>query len=194
MGWDGSIPTNFKNGRVDKKAELDSRYTWENDTEKCSVKKSKMVGSEYYAAIEYHNFEKSIYEVIGLVALTRMSDGYLMAKTMEETVGPCYYDCPTDILDLLTPTENEYALKWRKKCRENAIRPKLTDLKAGTIITFVSPFDTKHNRKGDIVQLEKRSQSNHKRKSYKWIHLGQFAYWPAKMIPTEFVILKEGSK
>ena len=193
MGWDGSIPTNFKNGRVDKKAELDSRYTWEDNTTKCSVKKSKMVGSEYYAAIEYQNIKKGIKKIIGIVALTRMSDGYLMVKTMEETVGPYYYNCPVDILDLLTPTENEYALKWRRECRKNATKPKISVLEEGSIIAFTVPCDTKYNHKGDVVRLEKRSRNNNKRKSYKWIQLDHFCYWPTKMIPREFTVIKDGA-
>ncbi|MDD2462444.1 MAG: hypothetical protein PHI97_00440 [Desulfobulbus sp.] len=37
-------------------------------------------------------------------------------KEMDETMGPGYYDCPRKILDLLTPTDNENSVEWRKKC------------------------------------------------------------------------------
>ena len=36
----------------------------------------------------------------------------------EVAMGPYYYDCPKGILDLLTPTDNECANDWRRKCRE----------------------------------------------------------------------------
>jgi len=37
-------------------------------------------------------------------------------KDMDEGCGPCECDCPEKILKLLTPTTNEYALKWREAC------------------------------------------------------------------------------
>ena len=45
-------------------------------------------------------------------------------KDMEESEGPYYYNCPERILKLLTPTSNEYALRWRKKCWERIERCK----------------------------------------------------------------------
>jgi len=40
-------------------------------------------------------------------------------KDMDEGMGPYDTKCPAAILDLLTPTTNEYALKWREACRRN---------------------------------------------------------------------------
>ena len=40
-------------------------------------------------------------------------------KDMDETMGPYEAECPARILDKLTPTDHEYALQWRAKCREN---------------------------------------------------------------------------
>ena len=37
-------------------------------------------------------------------------------------MGPCETDCPASILDLLTPTDKEYALDWRARCRANLER------------------------------------------------------------------------
>ncbi len=37
-------------------------------------------------------------------------------------MGPCEAECPARILDLLTPTDKEYALDWRKRCRANLER------------------------------------------------------------------------
>jgi len=56
---------------------------------------------------------------------------------MTETMGPREAECPAAILDLLTPTQSEYALDWRRRCREftawRASRPKLRD---GDRLTF----------------------------------------------------------
>lgn len=36
---------------------------------------------------------------------------------MDETVGPRIDNCPEHILDLLTPTDQEWANEWRQRCR-----------------------------------------------------------------------------
>jgi hypothetical protein len=36
---------------------------------------------------------------------------------MDETCGPYEKKCPLSILNLLTPTDNEWANEWRKQCR-----------------------------------------------------------------------------
>lgn len=53
MGWDYTHATHYtKTGAIDRKAEIDELYTWQNDTRKAEVVRSAMVGSTYYAAIE----------------------------------------------------------------------------------------------------------------------------------------------
>lgn len=37
-------------------------------------------------------------------------------------MGPCESECPESILDLLTPTDNQYAIEWRGSCREYAAK------------------------------------------------------------------------
>lgn len=45
-------------------------------------------------------------------------DGYTFGyKDMDETVGPNIDRCPAKILDLLTPTDSDYANGWRERCR-----------------------------------------------------------------------------
>jgi len=62
-------------------------------------------------------------------------------KDMEESEGPCYYNCPERILKLLTPTTNEFALKWREKCweriKQRKARPKLCK---GDLVEFTQPI------------------------------------------------------
>jgi len=123
MGWDGvyngDLP--YRNGKVDRKAFLDKTFTWKNaEGHSCEVLKSSMVGAVYYAAVKNHAGD-----VFGIVALThgkvnRDDCCGLYYKVMDETMGPYYYDCPLSILDLLTPTQNHDAEKWRNACRERA--------------------------------------------------------------------------
>lgn len=59
---------------------------------------------------------RRVYAVVVLLYY-RNNDHYNFGyKEIDETMGLCYHDCPRKILDLLTPTGNEYALEWRKKC------------------------------------------------------------------------------
>jgi hypothetical protein len=48
---------------------------------------------------------------------------------MDETMGPVESRCPERILDLLTPTDSEYANEWRARCRAfhaaSKARPKI---------------------------------------------------------------------
>ena len=127
MGWDGTIPTHYKNGKVDKKAEVRSCFV-----DSIEIIKDTFVGSVYYGAAK--NVKTG--EVFAVVVPTRMQDGWFWTKMMDETVGPCECDCPKSILNLLTPTDCEWANEWREKCRTKADRPKLKDLAYGTIIRF----------------------------------------------------------
>ena len=49
MGWTEHQATYFKKGKIDRKAECDSIFTYNNW---CEVVKSSMVGSVYYGAIK----------------------------------------------------------------------------------------------------------------------------------------------
>jgi len=55
-------------------------------------------------------------------------------KDMDESMGPCKSECPERILNLLTPTDHEYALAWRQRCRDNIARKKSFRLSKDTVI------------------------------------------------------------
>ncbi|MFZ5650718.1 MAG: DUF6927 domain-containing protein [Bacillota bacterium] len=97
-------------------------------------------------------------EVIGVICLlcfkTRdplYNFGY---KDMEESMGPYQYDCPERILKLLTPTNDENALNWREKCRENIRKrksqPRLTE---GAVIEFAEPISFADGREEKMFQV-----------------------------------------
>lgn len=173
MGWTSYHATRYKNGKVDRKAECDNMFnsdmvSWDDDTivGKFEVLKSAMVGSTYYAAIKKTKFstetEPEFTKVFALVCLTSVNnnDYYNFAyKDMDESCGPFKYDCPKRILDLLDPTDYEYALNWRKACYENLAKKKspnsLSKLPVGTVIKVVMPFDTNYFKQGQEVILKK---------------------------------------
>ncbi|NHM25946.1 hypothetical protein G7K71_02755 [Desulfofundulus sp. TPOSR] len=91
-------------------------------------------------------------EVTAIVCLLRFvpnaPDGCNFGyKDMTENMHPYYYDCPERILKLLTPTDNESALRWREKCWENIrtrkARPRLVK---GAVIEFTEPITFRSGR------------------------------------------------
>ena len=104
---------------------LDAQFSYENAQVKSTVLKSALVKMRvYYAAVEHVVAETGAREVFAAVCLVdynlRDREGFIFGyKDMDETVGPCECDCPQSILDLLTPTDVEYAKEWRANCRKN---------------------------------------------------------------------------
>ena len=162
MGWLEYRADHYKNGKVDRKAEMDSKYNWEDESRKVEVLKSSMVGSTYYAAVKSFNKTNGYECVTAAICLTSTNnkDYFNFAyKGMDESMGPYRYDCPKGILDLLTPTESEYANEWRKACYENLAKKKnpntLNKLPVGTVIKVIMPFDTNYFKEGQEVKLKK---------------------------------------
>jgi len=112
---------------------------------------------EAYLAFEDLDRATGKREVFAVVCLLdyKPNDYYNFGyKDMEESEGPYYYNCPERILRLLTPTTNEYALKWRKKCWERIeslkSMPKLTQ---GDIIEFQKPMPFSDGTEQSRLQL-----------------------------------------
>lgn len=95
--------------------------------------------SVFYAAVR-DDLTGEVWAFVSLIIRTR---GYFnfTFKDMDETSGPAEAEAPAAILDLLTPTEHEYAIQWRARCRENiaakAARPKVAK---GDTVTFTHPL------------------------------------------------------
>lgn len=83
------------------------------------VLRSAIVGrTEYYAAVQIPNGD--VFAVICLLKYEpRAKDGRTFGyKDMDEACGPYVTRCPKQILVLLTPTTNQYALEWRERCKQ----------------------------------------------------------------------------
>ena len=158
MGWTSYEATYFKkNGDIDRKAECDA-YFMRDNADHYKVLKSSMKGTVYYAAVTtltkyigkdengksmYESIPEDKQEVWAAVFLTRTEEGrYFYYKDQDETAGPCEDHCPKCILDLLSNTDHELALDWRKRCRKNIQKSnklsKLDRLKNGSVIRFPS--------------------------------------------------------
>lgn len=130
MGWDYEFHAGHydASGRVDRRACLDEKLTWETKDAAGNVVKrvrpirSAMVGATYYAACRSEFTDGRPAEVWAAVALTdarrNPRDGTEWGyKLMDETEGPAQDRCPASILKLLTPTKYEWAQEWRQRCR-----------------------------------------------------------------------------
>ena len=146
MGWTTMHATHYKNGTVDRKAEIDA--IWNDDvSHKFQVLKSAIKGTTYYGAIKQTETNE-VFAVIFLTSIDMSEYFNFSYKDMDETYGPYHCDCPKGILDLLTPTDNEYALKWRENCYQNLKiaykRGMLSKLPIGTVIRFTDRNGTAH--------------------------------------------------
>lgn len=120
MGWIGMHAHHYRaDHTVDRKKECDSLFA-----EGCEIVKSQMVGSIYYAAVKVPQSQAhqvGIGNPYGVVVLTGTENGdgiNFYYKAVPENHGPNEARCPISILRLLGPTEDEWALKWRKRCED----------------------------------------------------------------------------
>ncbi len=137
MGWTSYQAIYYtRSGAVDRKAECDRIFTEDSKFGKWEVLKSSMHGSVYYAAVRRTRPDGESY-VFGAVCLTSVDRGEFYYKDMDESMGPGCYDCPVSILNMLSPTDNEWALAWRAACRERAKnKNRLGDLPVGSVIEY----------------------------------------------------------
>ncbi len=84
-----------------------------------SVKTSPKKG-EFYAAVEYADECRRV--VFALVVLFEHTKEGIAYKDMDENMGPYYYNCPAEVLEQLTPTDNENANEWRAKCLDRLLK------------------------------------------------------------------------
>ena len=205
MGWTGIHASYYKNGKVDRKAECDAMFLEGSCRGHYEILRSSMVGSVYYAAIRtlrrYIGEDadgNSLYEPIlmedqtiwGLVMLTRVDNkNYhnFYYKDMSEDMGPCYYDCPESILNLLSPTKCYNANEWRRRCCQVAEKKRrLNSVPVGKSISFRSRFNMMSGiKEGDEVILTKNKRYGSSR-TY-WFD-GRYR-WKSTYIPNSFDIL-----
>lgn len=163
MGWTSYQATHYdKRGNIDRKAECDSLMN--NSTHK--VLKSSIKGSIYYAALKYTedfiekypNYKDAVFAVVIITSVDNKDPYFNFSyKDMDESMGPCFYDCPLSILNLLTPTDSEFANQWRDTCRirNKKLKEGLSSMSIGSTIEITMPFDTISYAKGERVILTK---------------------------------------
>lgn len=149
MGW---LFMSSLDGHAGPRAYLDAQFTFDRPDRRVRVLRSALISMKtYYAAVERLKAGEPR-QVCAIVCLVKYNPrdrrgeifGY---KDMDEFMGPGEARCPATILDLLTPTDDAYALEWRRRCRDavarRAARPKL---KHGTTVVFEEPIAFRDGR------------------------------------------------
>ena len=147
MGW---LYMQSLEGHAGPRQYLDAQFTFERPDAISKVLRSALVGMRvYYAAVEQIRIASGEREVWALICLVRYNprdpEGYIFGyKDLTEQMGPCESECPTSILDLLTPTDRPYAQQWRARCYESAAARRARAAKpsprAGQVIVFDEPL------------------------------------------------------
>jgi len=150
MGW-LTMPRAAMGGHTTPKAYLDAQFTYE-----CAVTgKSDLAGYRvlasacpanrtWYGAVEQYDEAGRRVRVIAAICLVRWNprarDGHVFGyKDMDETAGPSEAACPQQILDLLTSTDDPYALDWRRRCHQR-LRLRARELPDNALIRFQEPM------------------------------------------------------
>jgi hypothetical protein len=114
----------------------------------------------FYAAVR----TISTGEVWALVVLMRWTRGRFnfAYKDLDETMGPAEADAPAAVLDALTPTDNEYALEWRQRCRANlarraAARQRQREVTAGVVIRTAAALQFENGLQARLFECVHRS-------------------------------------
>lgn len=166
MGW-LYMPRCSMAGHASPTAYLDDQFTYTLDQEDGSTRGLKVIASScpgnrvYYAAAQV--LENGIGgEIFAIVCLVRWNpndkEGMIFGyKDMDETMEPNEASCPEAILKLLTPTQNEHALDWRKRCLANLQR-RSRKLQDGDRIKLPAPMKFTDGHEGDEFIVEKRGR------------------------------------
>lgn len=165
MGW-LTMSRYHMGGHATPKAYLDAQFTYSRDVDGV-VKGLKLLASScpqnrtYYAAAQQmvDGVGGDVFAIVCKVMWNPRSKtgehfGY---KDMDESMGPCEDNCPAHILDLLTLTDKEHALDWRRRCRANLER-RARKIDDGDRIKLASPLTFTDGHVGEEFIVVKRGR------------------------------------
>ena len=194
MGWTSYPARYYRNCTVDRKAECDHEVNCANERYSWEVVQSRMVGSTYYAAVRRTDIKTGhnvTYATVFLTRIHKTNTGHdFFYKSMDESMMPYYFDCPKLILDLLTDTDNEDSLEWRRRCKER--REQTRKLRSDGPIRVMFPFEIRYNdghtvlASGTEIELEKRLLPYRKQKC--WCIKGTHSVVAKKLLNTAIML------
>lgn len=130
MGWDGRFVA-----RSDIKQEVhnlwDGQKAYQSD-DYFTVEKHEVFGNNHALAVSRHSVDTKVKEVFAVVVLTSYRDGELLTKDIPESGGPMALPVTKKFLSMLSDTDDNFAIAWRKGCatmraRNQWLRGKLVD-------------------------------------------------------------------
>jgi hypothetical protein len=93
--------------------------TEENEHGRWTTLKHACVGNCLWRVLEWVDKDKGITAVLIALDLLQSQRGYGWGyKSMSESMGPNYYNCPLALLDLVPEPPSKYAADWRRKVRQ----------------------------------------------------------------------------
>ena len=121
--------------------------------------------SEYYAAVRRTDRKTGDVVVFGMVVLVSYKpkdpDGHTLGwKEVTECMGPYCFKCPERILALLDETDNDHALEWRRKCREQrtVAAKSRAAFQNGAVVRFKNPLRFAHDVERQQFTVEKHGR------------------------------------
>lgn len=178
MGWtETQAYCRKSNGTADIKADLDRLFESTTSVFCKRIIKSQIAKAQYghssqskvyYGALEcqeqpYHVMQRNdggdgrtVTCVVVLIEPASDPRFDYMYKEMDEFCAPSEAACPASILNLLTPTDSEWANEWRAECRSNAeskaFASKLSKLPLGSEIVWTVPDGIELTLNGNTIE------------------------------------------
>ncbi len=167
MGWTSTHVSKGHAGQYMK-----DLFTSDNENSSLEMLKGAFVGwGQHYAAVKRTikaTGESYVFAVATLIHWSRDEYNFTY-KDMDESMGPCMYDCPESILKLLTPTEQmskisgsseKYSKAWRIACWETIFKKQdKKKLVNGTVIKLKKALDFVDGSKADTFVIIRKGRS-----------------------------------
>lgn len=119
---------------------IQNHLTWDSHDKETGDKHTVLAMAlinmrEFYAAVEHVKADgtREVWAAVLKVSWYPKDHYNCCVKAMSEHDGPYYHNCPEKILKLLTPTDSEWANKWREKCWANVNHKKVVK-KVGDVV------------------------------------------------------------
>lgn len=174
MGW-----TFYNHTPPCIRSEIKNLCTFESEDRIAAPVKASRVGTTWYVAVKVQlkgalaipgghcpfssfTLDSQGAYVFAAVFLTRSEGGAWGFKDMDECMGPGMSEAPLAILDLLSPTSSEYALKWRERCRAIAALKSRT-IENGDVIKLETPLEFADGRERSLFRVDRSTPPGYRR-------------------------------
>lgn len=114
---------------------------------------------------------------IGLILISRQ-DGDWGYKDMDESMGPCYYTCPANLVRRVPDPKIGYSTEWREKW-ERAQTRRVQRVPDGAVVSFAQPLTFRI--RGQEVRLREFKKFTDHSTTFFLINEGEHAGMPVRI-------------